>query len=152
MHLPFYSLSSDHLWYRWRTAGTMEIHSSPTQYFTSSCTSVLDVQCNNPVRELTGLWFLPKLAFGLNTNDDEYSSNTISCYSITLHPLYSRNFGILWVVFKTNRWRCHQNFLRYLINTKVPPTIAVYCLLLPPPRAPVSSLERKASWSRIAIP
>jgi hypothetical protein len=32
----------------------MEIHSSPTQYFTSSCTSVLDVQCNNPVREGAG--------------------------------------------------------------------------------------------------
>jgi len=29
----------------------MEIHSRPTQYFTSSCISVLNARCNNPVRE-----------------------------------------------------------------------------------------------------
>jgi len=29
----------------------MEIHSRPTQYFTSYCTSVLNAQCNNPGRK-----------------------------------------------------------------------------------------------------
>ena len=33
--------------------------------------------CQSHTGRLTGLWFLPKLAFGLNTNDDDDDDDNI---------------------------------------------------------------------------
>ena len=109
--------------------------------------------CQSHTGRLTGLWFLPKPAFGLNTNDDDTYKTIIICSSCTVStavtadmpsvlPTYKlRTFGSLlhqsltlilltWTIWRAptnaSKWRMEFNSaFKGLKSMSIPACVSV---------------------------
>ena len=105
--------------------------------------------CQSHTGRLTGLWFLPKPAFGLNTNDDGVT------YDLELFVVQDQTKG--WDFTQTLRWFIEKhNFLlpepvSRIINGRLP-TVFLQCGMIPSINKPAYTFSLRNSFIIITFP